>query len=243
MSRKSILLTLALVLGVGAFWWWYKQRNPSGYRPALSSREIATRVLAEYLVQVSPHSKALVIGNPFTLRRGQAPEIYAFERAAIGGLQQGFGTPDRVKVVHPELRPEFLQQPESVWVDPKTTTPLSFLVAENAFDQLIQQNPDYELIVSLIGLPVNLRECRFWQQNGRPSVALLLPDWRMIGSAEAVREAFRSGKLVAAVMSKPGAPTEEPAKGSPDRAEFDLRFWLVTKDNIDELVTSHPKLF
>jgi hypothetical protein len=200
--------------------------------------------MAESLAARFPKSKALVIGNPFTQRPGQSAEIYAFERASVRGLQEGFGSPDLVKVVYPDLHPEFLKNPESALIDPKTTTPLSFLVAEDSFDRLVKGNPGFELVISLIGLPVRIREAEVWQTGSKTRFGLLLPDWRIIGSTADVLEAIRSGKIAAAVLSRPGVVAEtESAAGDNYRAEFDRLYLLVTPDNVDELAKAHPQLF
>lgn len=240
-----VVLALAAVGGVGGVGWWvYPRLATAPWRPALSSREIVARVLAESLAERQPGAKALVVGNPFTLRGGQSAEVYAFEKASERGLRAGFGQRDAVRIVYPELRKEFLRQPESVFVDPQTTTPLSYLVAEGSFQRLAEANPGFELMVSLIGLPLNLTQSPWWNQPGTPRFGLLLPDWRMVGSSGAIREAFKSGKIVAAVMARPGAAEEDvSARRGDDRAEFDRRFLLVTQDNIEELLRAHPRAF
>jgi hypothetical protein len=242
--KKIGLLVLALAAVGGLAWWVYPRVATAPWRPALSSREIVARVLGQSLAERQPGAKALVVGNPFTLRGGQSAEVYAFEKASERGLRAGFGHPDALRIVYPELRKEFGQRPESVFVDPQTTTPLSYLVAEDSFQKLAEANPGFELMVSLIGLPVNLTQSPWWNQPGTPRFGLLLPDWRMVGSPAAIREAFKSGKIVAAVMARPGAAEEEvPARRGDDRGEFDRRFILVTQDNIEELLRAHPRAF
>lgn len=242
MTQRIALFGVVLAIGAGALWWWFSYRNPAAWRPALSSRQIAMRVMGEYLVRRYPGATALVVGNPFTQRSGQSPEIYAFERAAIRGLEQGFGSPEAIKVVHPILRPEFLQRPESVFVDPRTTTPLSFLVTDDAFDLLIQTNASFELVVSLIGLPVHLTQRPIWARE-KPRFGLLLPDWRTLGSLETVREAFKTGKIAAAVVARPGTEPDDKVITDDHQGEFSRRFLLVTSENFEELLQTHPQLF
>ncbi len=246
MNRHAALVAVLLVLGVaGAAGWWFFQRVGPAWRPALDSREVATRVLGEHLARVFPGAKALVIGNPFTLRSGQDPEIYAFEKAGIRGLELGFGGPGAIRVVYPELHKEFLERPASVYVDPRTTTPLSYLVADGEFDRLAKANPGYDLIVSLIGLPLGIGESEVWlTTTTKPFFGLLLPDWRIIGGPEAVQQAVKSGKIAAAVINRRGASAEADADAGADyHAEFERRFVLVTKENIDNLLRIHLQLW
>jgi hypothetical protein len=242
--KRGAAFVLAVVAVGFLSWCTFTRLQTARWRPALQSREIATQVLAEYLNKLSPQPKALVFSNPFVLRPDQSAEIYAFETAELRGLQKGFGSPDAVKVVYPDLRPELLQRPQSVFIDPKTTTPLSFLVAEDAFDQLAQRNPGFDLVVTLIGLPVNVRQSSLWQQTSKTRFALLLPDWRIIGSPDAIREAFTSGKIAAAIVNRPGsAPDDRPVAGDEYQAAFESRFILVTKDNLEQLLRKYPHMF
>src|SRR5258708_1365539 len=120
-------------------------------RANLSERAIATRILAEELKLAGHVGPILVVSNPFSQTKGHSPEIYAYERAAIDGLKQGFGSATEMKVGFPALKPEVMKDPHSVYVDPQSTTPLSFLVTESAFDELIRAHPECHLVISLIG--------------------------------------------------------------------------------------------
>ena len=240
--RASLILGL---IGAGTavgIWFYQHFANPSE-QAAVTHREVATRVLAEYLAAHYPGKAALVMSNPFRQKKGQPKQIYVFEEAGIRGLRKGFSKPAIFRVVFPELRAECYQNPQSIYVDPKTTTPLSYLVAENSFNVLAQQNPDCEIIISLIGLPVGLKQTELWRKSGAPRFALLLPDWRTLGDSEMVRAAFQSGKLIAAVLNKPGAPPEDARSDADVRTEFEKRFLLVTVENIDQLRRAYPKLF
>ena len=203
-------------------------------------RAVATRVLAEYVAKMAQPKGVLVISNPFTQQEGRAAEVYAFEKAGVQGLKQGFGEKVSVTVVFPKLKEEVLRDPGSVAVDPQTTTPLSFLMAENAFSEVIQQNPNCDVVVSLIGLPVNLGGVKEWSESGRQKFALLLPDWRMIGGGDAILKAFREKKLVAAVVNKPNALE---SAGNSYKEEFENRFLLVTAENVEGLLRDEPEVF
>lgn len=241
-SRAALIWTAsALAIALGA--WLYHRTSKAAPRGAMSHRELATRFLAQYIEAHYSGKPVLVVSNPFTQKAGRDPQIYAFEEAGLSGLRKGFGKATPMKVVFPDVRPEFLKNPRSVQVDPRTTTPLSFLVAENAFDKLAKENPECDLIVSLIGLPVNLAQVEIWRKPDVPKFALLLPDWRFLGSQQAIQGAVKSGKIVAAILNKPGAPPETVFSGGDDKTEFDKRFLLVTAENIDNLMRSHPQLF
>jgi hypothetical protein len=92
-------------------------------------------------------------------------------------------------------------------------------------------------------LPVNVRQSRTWREPDKPRFGLLLPDWRMIGGRAAIREALKSEKIVAAVISRPGVSTSDNGVDRDYKAEFNRRFLLVTKENIDELLHQYPQVF
>ena len=235
MNRSSLLglAALAIIAGVA----WHFIREP-GRRESLHSREVATRMLAEHLSAKFPDRRVLVASNPFT-RAGASAEIANMEQAGIAGLREGFKKKD-ITVAFPELKPEARTNPRSLFIDAETTTPLSYLVAEDAFDKMVREHPGYDLIVSLIGLPAALEKVQCWRNPGAPQFALLLPDLRMIGDAAAVKAAMRSGKLVAFVLGKGAAEKPNSATG---KSEFEKEFVLVTPENIDRTVQQYPMLF
>ena len=242
--RGSIKLIGFLLLGVlvTALAIWFLPGNRTR-RNALVDRSLATKVLAEHLARKHPGKRALVIANPFTQKKGLPQEIYDYQQASLKGLRQGFGkTIELEAVVYPELRKDVQSDPSSVYVDPQTTTPLSYLVAENAFDALARRHPNCDILVSLIGLPTLVNRTEIWR-DARLKLALLLPDWRMVGDSDEVRRAIKSGKIAAAITKKPGSPSE----GAPMEEEvgiaFAKRFLLVTSETVDDLIGKYPQLF
>jgi len=210
---------------------------------ALTSREIATRVLAEHLSKVLKPDKVLVISNPFSQMAGKPPEVYQFENAGIKGLRDGFGSGVQLRIVFPRLKPEIITNPEAAAIDPRTKTPLSFLMTENAFSELLSSNRDCALVVSLIGLPLNLQTLPEWTKPGSPQFALLMPDWRMIGDSESINASFQSGKLAAVVMRKPGAPRDDQQPAKEMHVEFESRYLLVTKTNVKQALEAFGEEF
>ena len=241
---KGSRLALVFVALVAAFFGANHFLHPQPRQNALHARALATRALAEHLAATQPGRRVVVMSNPFTRRPGTDRAIIETEEAGLRGLREGFG--DKLKmgaVVFPELRPEARDNPRAVPIDAETTTPLSYLVAPDAFDVIVRQNPGCDIVVSLIGLPVELDRCEAWQGTGAPAFALLLPDLRMVGGAAAVEAAVKSGKLLAFVARKPGGPGDDVPPGKDPKAEFERRFLLVTQENIDRIVQAYPGLF
>ena len=210
----------------------------------LTHRELAMEYLGRYLANQYPHKRAVVLSNPFSQEPGQPREIYQFEKAGLRGLRRGLGNAVVVEAVaFPELKPGFVKDHRSVFIDPQTTTPLSYVVSDEALDKIAAAHPQAELVVSLIGLPLKVRQTETWKPSNPMKFALLLPDLRMVGGEGAVREAILSGKIVACIMNKPGAPGEDQPMGKDSRMEFDRRFLLVNRDTIDRLLQVYPRLF
>lgn len=241
MRRLWPIVVLA-VLGVAVAGWLRLRHTPQ--QAAWRTRQLATEGLARYLADRFAGQRAVVFANPFTQRAGLAEGVYAQEQAGLRGLERGFG--DKIKlvaVVYPELKPEAQQAPQAVDIDPASPTPLSYLVADDAFDKLLQSHSDCTLAVSLIGLPWAVDRLAAWRADSPVRFALLFPDLRMLGGPEAVRQAVHSGKLAAFVLPRPGAPPEQAPWQKDARAEFERRFILVTPQNVDEVVAAYPQWF
>jgi hypothetical protein len=240
MRRLISLLTLVLLAVCLGLWFF---RHPNAQRNAWHVRELATQGLAQYLAQSFPGSRVLVISNPFTQQQGMRADIVAMELAGVRGLQRGLGSAVALDpVAFPELKPAAWTDPRSLVTDPETSTPLSFLVADEAFDTLVRQHPQCSLVVSLIGLPAKLDRVKCWQAPS-PKFALLLPDLRCIGDAAAVASAVKRGKLAAFVLPKPDAPGAESPPQGDFNVEFEKRFLLVNAKNIDQVMAAYPQLF
>jgi hypothetical protein len=220
----------------------------SGCRPpemghALARREIALERLGEVIRKSESGGEVLVIGNPFSQRPGVSRDIRDAERAAVRGLRRGLGDSAVLREVFPELKPGALEAPETFSIPPGATTPVSFLVAPGAWDDLRRQYPDAKVLVSLIGLPVDLEGTSCWKDTNGPRWALFLPDLRFMGEPGAVKEAFERGRLLAVVLNRIGAPPESvPILDSADE-DFARHHLLLTRDNVDALMEAWPKLY
>lgn len=200
--------------------------RPSGPRgEALDARQRAMKLLGETLAGMRPGSPVLVLSNPFARDSGRRDEKGQFERAGTQGLREGLGARSEVRVVFPEIRPEYHTDPASVMIAPDSRTPLSFLVDPASVDRLASEHPECRVIVSLIGLPIGVEELQVWDQGDPRGFGLLLPDLRVLGSPARAAAAFRSGKILAAVVED--ARTGEPL--------------IVTRDNLTEVLEGQPK--
>ncbi|HOX01694.1 MAG TPA: hypothetical protein P5555_03015 [Candidatus Paceibacterota bacterium] len=234
-------LLVALAIGAGA---WIAARRSAPTNAALDLREAAARRIGQWLAEHARGQNVLVLSNPFTRDPGRPGPVYAFEAAGIRGLDRGWrGQLHLEAIVFPPIESAWARQPEAAPIDPASPTPLSYLLAADAWDQLLRQHPKADIWVSLIGVPLNLSATKAWRQPDRPGIALLLPDMRMLGAGRAIESAFRSGKLLAVVLNRP-RPIPPDTGGSTSGAdEFDRHFLLVTADNVAEVHRRYPDLW
>jgi hypothetical protein len=240
--RQTPALVFVFLVAAGFGLWFFLRPDPQGN--AFRVREIATRGLAEYLARAHPGRCALIVSNPFTQRKDTEQVIVEMEQAGVRGLREGFGKSIPVVAVgFPELKAEARENPRALLGDVESSTPLSYLVEPEALDQLVRQHAHCEIVVSLIGLPLDVARCEAWKAAGPPRFALLLPDLKIIGDAAAVKKAMKSGKLSAFVLARPGRPGDDTAPGGDWKAEFEKRFVLVTPENVERVWQAQPELF
>lgn len=242
-SRFSLRTLLACLAAVAVLAWIAARLSgPRPHRSVLAERHLAMRALARSILAETNVPTVLIIGNPFAREAGAPKDLRRYDQASLDGFRAGAGSKVIVELDHPRLRPEAEANPGTVRIPP-TTTPLSFLLAEGAFQSLADQHPRAGLLVSLVGIPPGLTRLPLWSSPGGPRLALLLPDWRVFGDANAVREAFASGRIAGAVLRRTGAPPEsQPLKGDPE-ADLRDRFLIVTPKNAAEMMARHPELF
>lgn len=216
----AICVLAILIIGGSIFFF------RAGNRAPLSQREVATHVLAEYVRKTASPKSVVVISNPLAEQAAMTSDMYTFEKAGVAGLRKGFGSEVTVKVALPKTK----GAPGSVFYDPNTRTPMSFLITDNAFDEIAHENPNADVFVSLIGLPANPASMMAIPKR----FAFLLPDFRLLGDANSVRHVFKSGKVIAAVVQRPGVTAPEKVAGSDYKREFEKRYVLITAQNVDE---------
>jgi hypothetical protein len=240
---KKVLIPLLAAAIVAVLVWLGFLRPSTDHRGALNIRELACRGLADHLAKSGQARRVLVVANPF-VKLGKLPrEMLDMEAAGLRGLHAGFGAQAVTILAWPELKPGVRENPRAVFIDPETTTPLSYLVGEDAFDILAQAHADCDVILSLIGLPADLARVRCWQRGDGPKFALLLPDLRIIGNRAAIRRCLDSGKLIAFVVTKPGSSATRVAVHADARAEFEKLFVLVTHETVEATMRTYPQLF
>jgi hypothetical protein len=217
------------VLGVVA---WLSGCDPAEIGLARERRELVFEHLGLTIGAAIPNGRVLVVGNPYVRRPGAAAEIRHAEADALRGLKRGLGSAGlSIEVDYPELKPGALEDPRSIGIPAGATTPLSYLTVPGAWDEMAERHRQAKVWVSLIGVPADLASTRAWMNPDGPTWVLYQPDLAMVGSVEVLEAAFRSGRLLAVVLPRPGAPAESQPMNVDRQKEFDSRYVLLTRAN------------
>ena len=201
-------------------------KGPSMANKGLQEKEnvyqrIAMKTIGAELARTCPGAKALLLLTPTHEYNKTRQE------ATIAGLTEGFQ--GKLAITEKE---EVGGNAEMVMEQ--------FLSAKD-FDGFIKRYPNCNLIISLIGLPYDYAEMKFWKmEKDRPKLvttAVNLAD-------EQIQEAIADGKLNVVLSSNPNNPYnfKDPVPAN-EKDAFDKRFILITPENIEQMVKDYPKLF
>lgn len=117
--------------------------------------------------------------------------------------------------------------------------PLEEIMTAKDFDTMLDKHADCKIVVSMVGLPRDAAKMKIWKMSAanRPKIALL------DGGIQSFKQAIGVGYIVAAVSYKPGVKyTEDPAPNEPQKA-FDLRYVLITPENVTKMAEEYKTLF
>jgi hypothetical protein len=154
--------------------------------------------------------------------------------AIMSGLKDGMGT--AVSIEREEmLRPQMDMTEMDMMDDPR-----GMLTAEK-FDQIMEDNPDCTVVLSLVGLPYNIQEMKYWKkiEDEEEVPKLVLVNAHVYE----LKKAIKFGFISIVLQNKPTRYDWEAAVPKDEKEAFDGRFILITKDSVDELATTYPNLF
>lgn len=180
--------------------------------------------MGRYLAGKFPGGKALVIA-------GEDYKKNKMETGLIEELEKGFGP--QIKLIAVESL-DIIQK----YLPYEQVKPINQIMKAVDFDIVIDRHPECNIIVSLIGLPDDVKYMKIWQmeEKKRPKVAVLNGYLFMLGGA------IKVGYVCAAAAQKNGSITDEAPPSNPEKA-FNMRYILVTPENIDEMAKKYKKLF
>lgn len=110
------------------------------------------------------------------------------------------------------------------------------------FDELVKENKDCNLIVSMMGLPADMaevEEMKLWKmkKDERPAIALADANIHYLKAAI-------QAKMISVILHRKPVPVD-PDQPLPktDAEIFDMMYMLVSADTIDKISQQFPKLF
>ena len=196
----------------------------------LAYAKIQAVILGRYLAEKHPGCKVLVIAN-------KNYEKNLRQQKQIEGLKEGLGTGGEVAAVDSlniQIGPIGGAPPP-----PEMMMPLEEFMEAAHFDEVIEANPNCNVVVSFLGLPRDVAEMALWKKDTeeRAEVALLG------GGVREIQGALQQGLVFAAVSFRPGAKMDEKDPPENPQEAFDKRYLLVTSENVDEIAEKYPGLF
>ena len=110
------------------------------------------------------------------------------------------------------------------------------------FDAMLKRHPECNLIISLIGLPMDVENMEIWDaeetpETPKPKIAL------MDANIYNLKAAISSGIVIGTVTYSPAAKYDESKPPADIKQAFDKRFLLVTPENVEAIATQHTGLF
>ncbi len=183
-------------------------------------------ILGKQLAEKMPNAKTLLLidtVNPNDKRSGEM--MQAFKDGAAGKL-----------VFSAEITP----MPEGIKPDPTgMMMPLSELLKAKDFNTVIGKYPTCNLIVSFIGLPRDIENLSVWSMpsDKQPKIALLN------ASTYDLKNAIKTGAVIAAVTMNPAAKFDEKPAPKDVKAAFDVRYIMLTPDNVDKMAEGNKNMF
>ncbi len=179
--------------------------------------------IGDYLSVQYPEHRILLIAQPVTEQNKERHELM------IDGLEKGLN--DNLQILAVET-------PSPLNFD--SGSDLDYIFDAELFDRMVKLHPECNMVVSLIGMPADIRKMRFWslEPEERPKLVVAY------GSIRELQSAIKMGFVSAAVTHNwnykhsLSEPLPENFKDA-----FERRFILVDRRNIDQIAAEFPTLF
>jgi len=243
---RPVATVAAIVAVAAALWQLLGGGTPSGEDVARIERayqRIGAQKLGIYLAGRFPNARVLIVTEP---KSDAAPDVPDSNSSLLQGLREGLeGKVTIVGEVAPEMpeglsdtfRGETGMPPGEPGME-EMLPPTEFWFTAAVFDKLVEEHKDRcDLVVSTIGLPMDLRGMKFWRMRTAPKLALAN------ASVYELRAAIKSDRVSAAVTYNPTAAFELVMPPSDLDEAFSKRFLLVTAENVDEIAETYAELF
>ncbi len=227
----AVICGMVILLGaVGALYTYYKGPDMTGLIEKERKYQcIAYRRLGKFLA--SKHDDARILVIKFATHGSKASE--ETDVARIAALEEGMAGKLRIAVTE-EI--SGMGGPQGGMPMPMAA---QFLFTAEKFDEMVDDHPECDLVLSLIGLPNEFPKMTFWEKDDdeRPALVLVNPTiWEL-------KKAIQADLISAILTSKPVAHDPKAKIPEDEKVAFDLRFLLIYGKNVEKIATEFPRLF
>jgi len=231
---------VALLLAVGTIFSGGNRVDVEAIREReLAYAEISTHKLGAYLGEKFAGSDAVVI---VPIDFGVPNESAV---AQLRGLKEGLGTDvEIVAEVSPELSEEFKQMmeqaPEGAEMPYMGMAPMmDMMIRAEQFNKIFKEEAKgVDLVITLVGLPMDLENLICWKMSDPPKLAVY-----SAMQVPRLKEAIKQDYVSALIAYRPDPDMEQ--KDIPDDMEeaFAKRYLLITPENVEEYAAKYEMLF
>ena len=169
-------------------------------------------VAGDYLKTLKPNGKLVILAEPDYATNETVKRL-------VEAVKDGYGS--NVVITSLDLPP----------VQNEMDMPMSMRMRAKDFDKFFEKHSDAAAVISAIGLPEDAVRMKYWKssKDKRPVFFLLYDS----GLVSGIGTLIKKGDIAGLVISSPKANYEASAPSDPKKA-FDIRYILVTKDNVDQ---------
>ena len=225
----------AITLGLALFKIYSVINQPNRIRETIIAREkdyfySTMSFLGDYLATNFSGHRVLLISNPVVeSNREQQEEMMNRLEATMG---------EKLNIL--ARRSPLKLDVDAVLDESEGTEAEGLVFTADSFDLMQSMHPECNLIVSLIGLPRDYKNMKFWSMNPLERPKLVV----MFGDTYELKNAITMGYIAAIITYNRAYRPKIDDVIPPDYKEaFNKRFILITKDNVDEIVQEFPGIF
>jgi len=211
MLQPILFLCVALELG-GVIYVIYNNVSGGGTKSIIKGQMAFYHsrgyIAGQFLKQKAPGKKLLLIANP-------GWETSRMDGSLIEALKKNYGEVEIDTIVVPPNAEE-----QGIMI--------SELMTNKALDAIIDKHPDAGIVAFLYGLPENPQRMKIFSKKGTEIFLFEM------GGAEGkwLTKKIADGSICGLIIAKRGVKHTTPPKSN-DKDTFDVRYTLVTKDNLD----------
>ncbi len=196
---------------------------------------IAYKFLGQEIAKKHSGSRILLI----KYASSSAEAAVAMTTAQMNGLEEGMG--GAATIAQEAELSSGMEEMGGPDMPGPMMDPGAMLTAEK-FDQLIEDHDNCNVVVSLVGLPYDLKEMKYWEnavEDPESVPRLVLVNAHIYE----LRKAIESGLITIVLQNKPEIYDWKAPVPEDESVAFSNRFIIITPENVKEIAAKYPQLF